>query len=411
MPPSVKTHSILSFSSRGRIREWAPWISGPSYFIFLYSLEGCHVAVSGHSKDLLSGNDNFYMETQPSIDMKKLFLLFIILSLAPLAAAQSEVIYFYEEGCPQCTKVSLILDHISDEGTINVTAYDVGTVEGFEKFKEYGFTYTPALVIEGQKLAGEIELADIMQALRGGVPWFYWVLALILGMASGLSPTLMTLHSDIISEVARTTRDELDVLLRSLVFYVGIFAVMTVLFLILNDGDYARLAAAVLGFACAINLMNAGLHTFNSYTKIDLYIRAHFISLNSLSTLKLGFLHAVAKFPDSAPLFMGIIYLAALKGKFVYDIGLFILFLTGITVAFVLVLLLAMAQISSFKSLSSQSLSKLYFTSAGIGVMCVSILLFWETVESFNIIVAFVIVLLALAAGGLLIGFKRRLIV
>ncbi|MGC1121268.1 MAG: thioredoxin family protein [Candidatus Methanofastidiosia archaeon] len=343
--------------------------------------------------------------------MKKLLLLFILLNLAPLAAAQPEVIYFYEEGCPQCAKVSLILDHLSDEGTIRVTAYNVATIEGFEKFKQYGFTHTPALVIEGQKLTGVIELSDIMQALHGGVPWFYWVLALILGMVSGLSPTLIILHSDIISEVARTTRDELDVLLRSLVFYAGIFAVITLLFLVLNSGPYLRLAAALLGFASAINLLNSGLHTFNSYTKIDLYIRAHFIGLNSLSTLKLGFLHGFVKFPDSAPLFMGIIYLTALKGRFVYDTALFVLFLVGITISYVVILLLAMAQINLFKPLSNQSLSQLYFTGAGIGVVGVSILLFWETVESLSIVVTFAAILLTLVAGGLLIGFKRRLIV
>jgi cytochrome c biogenesis protein CcdA len=343
--------------------------------------------------------------------MKKVLLLFILLSLAPLIRAQPEVIYFYEEGCPQCTKVSLILDHLSDEGTIRVTAYNVATVEGFEKFKEYGFTYTPALVIEGQKLAGAIELSDIMQALHGGVPWFYWVLAVILGMVSGLSPTLMNLHSDIISEVAKTSRDELDVLLRSLVFYAGIFVVLTLLFLVLDSGVYLLLAAVLLGFASAISLLNSGLHTFNSYTKIDLYIRAHFISLNSLSTLKLGFLHGVAKFPDSAPLFMGIVYLTALKGRFVYDTAVFILFLTGIIISYVVILLLAMAQINLFRPLSNQKLSQLYFASAGIGVMAVSILLFWEIVESLDIVVAFAAILLTLLAGGLLIGFKRRIIV
>ncbi|MBU7014630.1 MAG: thioredoxin family protein [Theionarchaea archaeon] len=343
--------------------------------------------------------------------MKKLLLLFIILSLVPLASAQPEVIYFYEEGCPQCAKVSLILDHLSDEGTIRVTRYSVATVEGFEKFKEYGFTYTPALVIGGQKLTGEIELSDIMEALHGSVPWFYWVLAVVLGMVSGLSPTLMGLHSDVISEVARTTRDELDVMLRSLVFYAGIFAVITPLFLILDSGPYLRLAAALLGFASAINLLNSGLHTFNSYTKIDLYTRTHFISFNSLSTLKLGFIHGFAKFPDSAPLFMGIIYLTALKGRFVYDTALFILFLSGITISYIVILLLAMAQINLFRFLNGQPLSQLYFAGAGIGVMSASVLLFWEIVESLDIVVAFATVFLALAAGGILIGFKRRLIV
>jgi thiol-disulfide isomerase/thioredoxin len=359
----------------------------------------------------IPGHDNFYMEAQPSCGMKKVLLLFILLSLIPLTKAQPEVIYFYEEGCPQCAKVSLILDHLSDEGTIRITAYNVATAEGFEKFKQYGFTYTPALVIGGQKLTGAIELSDIMQALHGGVPWFYWVLAVILGMASGLSPTLMTLHSDIISEVARTTRDELDVLLRSLVFYAGIFAVITPLFLVLDSGVYLLLAAVLLGFASAINLLNSGLHTFNSYTKVDLYIRAHFINLNSLSTVKLGFLHGFAKFPDSAPLFMGIIYLTALKGRFYYDTALFILFLSGIIISYVVTLLLAMAQINLFKLLSNQSLSQLYFASAGIGVMGVSVLLFWEIVESLNIVVAFAAIVLTLIAGGLLVGFKRRLIV
>ena len=190
-----------------------------------------------------------YMLMDVPTFMKVLYLALILMFVSivfPLSA-EEEIIYFYEEGCPQCTQVSVILDEIAQKYPVRITSYDVATVEGYALFKEYGFITTPALVINGKNLGGEgdeITKSDIVRALQK-YEWIHFVISLVLGLFSGLSPTLMSVHADIISEVARTTRREMDVVVRSLLFYVGIFAVQLCLFLVFEIDFFRYLSQSL----------------------------------------------------------------------------------------------------------------------------------------------------------------------
>ncbi len=344
--------------------------------------------------------------------MNRLFLvyIFILISvLSPPLSAQDEVIYFYEEGCLQCENVSFILDELSQEYPLHIIEYDVGTVEGYTLFEQYGFTTTPALIVNGKKLEGKIGRSDILKALSRGYEWYHFLAALVLGLLSGLSPTLMEMHGDIISEVARTTREETDVVMRSLLFFVGIFCIVLCLFFVFGIGLFSFLAP-LLGIALALNLLNSGLHSFNSYTKIDLYIKAKFITLESSSVLKLGGLHGMLKFPDSVPMFLPLLYFVITRGKFSQDLILCVLFCTGIVVSYLVILVLAIVQINLFKTFRNERFSQLYFSVSGLFVMAVSVLLLWEIMNEIHLWIAVVCAVIVISISGVLIGFKRRII-
>ena len=356
-----------------------------------------------------------YIQPVVSSPMNRLFPLFILaafsigVGLTPVSA-QQEVVYFYEEGCPQCRVVSSILGELSKEYSLNVITYDVGTPEGYSLFTEYGFTTTPALFIHGKKMEGIITTTDIVNALQRSHEWYHFVLALILGLVSGLSPSLMRVHADIISEVARTTREETDVVMRSLLFCVGIFVCAFCLFVVVDGVEGFHFLAVLLGLAVSVNLLNSGLHSFNSYTSIDLYIKAKFIALDAGSVLKLGFLHGIGKFSDSVPLFVPLLFLGITRGHFLQDFILVVLFCAGIIVVYVILLVLAIMQINLFKKLKEESFSKVFFSASGLVVITTSVWLLWEILGEVAVGVAVVLTLVVIAVSGVLIGFKRRII-
>jgi cytochrome c biogenesis protein CcdA len=112
-----------------------------------------------------------------------------------------------------------------------------------------------------------------------------FLLGFTLGILSGLSPTLMGIYTDIVSEIARTTRKEMDVVIRSLIFCAGVLTITCGVFVVLGSTLFLHFLGILLGFAVALNLFNTGLHTFNSYTRVDNYIKAKFIYLDSFSVL------------------------------------------------------------------------------------------------------------------------------
>lgn len=342
--------------------------------------------------------------------MNRVFLIFLIFIIVlPALSAQQEIIYFYEEGCPLCEKVSLLLEELSKEYSLTIIKYDVGTAEGYTTFKQHGFTVTPALLINGKPLEGEIEKADIVKALQY-YEWYHYLVALGIGVVSGLSPTLMKMHADIIAEVASTTRQELDVVVRSVLFYVGIICCAFCLFFVFDVVGSLHFVAVLLGFAISVNLLNSGLHSFNSYTSIDLYIKAKFITLDSDSVLKMGFLHGIAKFSDSVPLFIPLMYFVITRGAFTQDVVLALLFCAGIIVSYCILFVLALVQINLFRKLRNEQVSLMYFSAAGLVVMAASVWLLWEILDTLNVGIALVLTVIVVVTSGVLIGFKRRII-
>ena len=183
-----------------------------------------------------------------------------------------------------------------------------------------------------------------------------------------------------------------------------------VLFFIFNLNTYLSFLAVVFGFFISINLLNSGLHSFNSYTKIDPYIKATFITLDSFSVLKLGLIHGIAKLPDSIPFFIVVIYVVVMKGVFVEDLVVCLLFLTGIVIVYAVFLFLATRGRNFFRILGDAAVEQVYYAAAGITSMGVAVALFWELFTAVNVTVVFIIVFAVIVGAGILIGFHRRII-
>ena len=341
-----------------------------------------------------------------------LILLFTaILPLSGQSIKSDTILYFYEEGCPQCELLSPILDELAEEYSLTIIKYDVATPEGYRLFTEYGFTTTPALYINGELLEYPFERADIVKALQNkNYHLNHYVAALILGLISGLSPTLLCVYTDIISEVARTTRREMDVVFRSLLFCAGIFAVSFCVFLIFSIKIVYQTTGALFGFVIFLNLLNSALHSFNSYTRIDLFIKAQFITLEPASVVKLGLFHGLGKFSDSLPLFFPVLYLVIVRGSFFQDVSICVLFFLGIVIIYVLLLVLAIVQLNLFRRLSGGQVSTLYFLATSFLVMIVSVFFFLEVLPELNLWMTLFLVVVVTVVSGVLIGFKRRIV-
>lgn len=239
--------------------------------------------------------------------------------------------------------------------------------------------------------------------------WIY-VAAFGLGILSGLSPTLIRVYTDIISEVARTTRNEMDVAIRSLLFCAGILPAALIAFVILSSTPMFHVLGIVLGFAIALNLFNTGLHVFNSYTRIDKYIKSKFMYLDAFSVLKMGVIHGIGKFSDSVPFFIPAVCLAIVTGSFFQSLFLFILFYAGIVVSFVVLLVLALLRFNIFRWFESQLVTQVYFFAAGGTTMGVSVWLFWVLRDIITVRITFFLVLILIIFSGILIGHNRRIV-
>jgi cytochrome c biogenesis protein CcdA len=236
------------------------------------------------------------------------------------------------------------------------------------------------------------------------------LLGLLLGLISGLSPTLLKNYSDIISEVAQTTRQEKDVIIRSLLFCGGVFAVLICLFFILTSLEFFSFLTVLLGTVVVINLLNSALHAFNSYTRIDLILRAKFTSFTSLSSLQIGLLHGIAKFPDSAPLFLVMVYLAITRGSTGQDIQILVLYLSGILLSYGTLLLYALFRVNIFRKFSHNRFMQVYFMSSAFFVLVTSVLLMWNIKTTVDTSLAILLTGIIMVISGVLIGFKKRII-
>jgi hypothetical protein len=338
------------------------------------------------------------MRVTVSTDMNGLFLLILITGIMlSVPSLQVKDVSIHEEGFSQCMILPFSVDTGLRDGYVN----DLATA-GLVQLK-----YGTNMLFDGV-LFGHLGFS--LNLLGGDYEWYYFFIALFLGLLSGISPILMRVHSDIISEVARTTREESDVFARSLIFYVGILAVTALLFFIFNMSVYLHFVLALFGVAIFVNLLNSGLHSFNSYTKVDLFIKATFLTLDSSSVLKLGLLHGIAKFSDSVPFFFPVMCLVIARGSFSQDLVFFILFLTGIVLSYVIILSLAMARINLFKKFRTNLFNQLYFVFSGLIVMGCSVWLFWQVSDELNVYVGLIAVVAAIVITGMLIGFKRRIV-
>ena len=79
---------------------------------------------------------------------------FTLLCVVQLANAENTVRmeYFYSEGCPICAQTTPIINAIEEEyeNNISIERFEIGTLENWNQWKNYGFLEVPAVVINNQ---------------------------------------------------------------------------------------------------------------------------------------------------------------------------------------------------------------------------------------------------------------------
>jgi len=215
--------------------------------------------------------------------------------------------FFYEEGCSYCKEAKEFMYPLLEEKGYNVEVQEINVFssDGWNQFKEAGFTYVPAIIlcdkIKLENKATIVEYLDAMiisciespstetmpvadipiveneevipkdEIVKSGSN-ISPIAALAAGFFSSLSPCLLAVLSFIIAYTAGTGNKSLSILLKSIFFGLGItgsYMVMAIAFLRAgatmpdNLRFFLALFGACVTFFLGLNLINTGLHIVN----------------------------------------------------------------------------------------------------------------------------------------------------
>ncbi|KYC48921.1 MAG: thiol:disulfide interchange protein precursor [Candidatus Methanofastidiosum methylothiophilum] len=215
--------------------------------------------------------------------------------------------FFYEEGCEYCKEGKEYMYNLIKEKSYNVEVQEINVYssEGWNQFKDAGFTYVPAIIlcdkIKLENKAVIVQYLDSMiisciessstdlipteeipeQESKDDMPKeeivksgssISPIAALAAGFFSSLSPCLLAVLSFIIAYTAGGGNKSMTILLKSIFFGLGItgsYMVMAVAFLKAGATmpDNLRFFLALVGawvtFFLGLNLINTGLHIVN----------------------------------------------------------------------------------------------------------------------------------------------------
>lgn len=216
--------------------------------------------------------------------------------------------FFYEEGCSYCKETKEFMYPLLEEKGYNVEVQEINVFssDGWNQFKDAGFTYVPAIIlcdkIKLENKAAIVEYLDAMiisciesssspesppieeiteeeskevtpkeEIVKSGSN-ISPIAALAAGFFSSLSPCLLAVLSFIIAYTAGAGNKSLTILLKSIFFGLGItgsYMVMAVAFLRAgatmpdNLRFFLALVGACVTFFLGLNLINTGLHIVN----------------------------------------------------------------------------------------------------------------------------------------------------
>lgn len=214
--------------------------------------------------------------------------------------------FFYEEGCSYCKEAKEFMYPLLKEKGYNVEVQEINVFssDGWNQFKDAGFTYVPAIILcDKIKLENTATIVEYLDAMiisciesssadpmpiadtpivenEEDIPKeeivkssnISPIAALAAGFFSSLSPCLLAVLSFIIAYTAGAGNKSLTILLKSIFFGLGItgsYMIMAVAFLRAgatmpdNLRFFLALVGACVTFFLGLNLINTGLHIVN----------------------------------------------------------------------------------------------------------------------------------------------------
>ncbi len=206
--------------------------------------------------------------------MRKPFILFLLFFMAPAAATSVTITFYFQEGCPDCAEVELVLSRIQERygSSVSIERKNILSSEARAEFDRLGFDYTPALVIDGRAFRGKEQMTyeNLVRLLDSyffgfGVRLTPFLFA-FLGVLSALSPPSLQIIHTLITTLARRdrslaealTKSFLEIFFFSFLLLLALALLSSVASLLYNVPYYGSAIMAFLCAFCALLVFNSG---------------------------------------------------------------------------------------------------------------------------------------------------------
>ncbi|MBU7014629.1 MAG: sulfite exporter TauE/SafE family protein [Theionarchaea archaeon] len=338
--------------------------------------------------------------------MKKL-VIFIILTgllLVPVAAEKIEIVFFHTPGCDFCAQVDEWLDELEAEygDDLTIRRIDVTTREGWNEFKSFGFTLTPAVAVNEIKLESEeITKESLIAAIEGEGPEqesddSIRFLTLLFGILSGTTACVLAVAAFMFAMVTSRQSRFANILFTALSFGLGLITVFMVMAVLLGVGSYSLTGGTASTVRFYVSLVLAyivlilGINQFNyafEFVKLPISTKRFFERILEGTVGKKGYfgafifgiLFAPVKLPCAIPALGLVVESIILKGDLAEGMALAVIYGIGVLIPLVAVAIISggSAQYAS-KLRWSETYRKVSWGIGGAVVLAVAGWIFWN---------------------------------
>lgn len=321
----------------------------------------------------------------------------------PVKAEEISIIFFYTPGCDHCAQVEEWLEELKAEygEDISIRYVDVLNKEGWDEFKSYQFSVTPAVVVNEEIRLQFMDitresLKDAVEKSLGTTSTDMRLPVLIIGIVSGTTACVLAVAAFMFAMVTSSGNKFRTLLFIALSFGLGLIFVFMAMAAFLAVGSYSLTGggASVVRFYVSLFLgyfvLVLGINQFNyafEFVKLPVSTKRFFERLlegllskkGYIGAFLFGILFAPVKLPCALPALGLIMEDILVKGDLVE--GLILAFVYGIGV---LIPLVAVALISggsaqfAAKLRWSDTYRKVSWGVGGVVVLVVAVWIFWN---------------------------------
>jgi cytochrome c-type biogenesis protein len=341
--------------------------------------------------------------------MKKVALIIVagLLVVSVKAEPPVEIIFFETPGCDFCSEVAEWLETLQAEygDTLTIRTVDVSYKEGWDEFKQYQFSVTPAILINKEIKLEFMEITEeslreaVEKAIKGESDTpdddiTVWVL--IIGIISGTTACVLAVAAFMFAVTASSGKKFRTLLFIAVSFGLGLIFVFMVMAVLLSVGSYSLTgggASAVRFFVSVVLgyiVLVLGLNQFNyafEVVKLPVSTKKFFERMlegllskkGYIGAFLFGILFAPVKLPCALPALGMIMQRILVEGDLVEGLVLAGVYGVGVLIPLILVAVISggSAQFAS-KLRWSDAYRKVSWGIGGIVVLAVAVWIFWN---------------------------------
>jgi cytochrome c biogenesis protein CcdA/glutaredoxin len=370
------------------------------------------------------------------VHMKRIFLAITIFGLLsmPIVAEEIEIVFFHTPGCEFCAQVEKWLEELKAEYGEDITIRDVDVTskEGWDEFKECGFTVTPAVLINGKIMLEFYDISkesledSIGKAMEdeGTSTRTMKFSTLALGIVSGTTACVIAVAAFMFAMVTSRKSTFIDILLVAFYFGLGLIFVFMIMAVLLGVGSYSLTggSASAVRFYTSLLLgyvvLVLGINQFNyafEFVKLPVSTKRFFERIlegtlgkkGHLGAFIFGVLFAPVKLPCAIPALGLVMERILVKGDLTEGLALAGIYGIGVMIPLIVVAVISggSSQFAS-KLRWSESYRKVSWSIGGVVVLAVAVWIFWNTFQIPEVVTTehYIALLLFGAATAIIMG-------